>query len=44
MQNTVYETENKVLEFVYKNMKCNLLHILTLKNVASCTLHQTVMI
>ena len=26
-KNTVYETANKVLEFVYKYVKCNLLHI-----------------
>ena len=26
-KNTVYETANKVLEFVYRYMKCNLLHI-----------------
>ena len=26
-ENTVYETANKVLEFVYRYMKCNLLHI-----------------
>ena len=26
-KNTVYETANKVLEFVYRYMKCNILHI-----------------
>ena len=37
-KNTVYETANKVLEFVYRYMKCNLLHI-NFKNVATYALY-----